>query len=118
MTGSVTPAGGAALPIKHTTPIPTFDSSMLDLIIAALPLKAGFVARVPLYIYESNGLVWLNLKVVGESEITVAGNPIPVFEVDALTPRGDTRFSISRLDREVIRTAFRAPDGTELRFER
>jgi hypothetical protein len=118
VTGSVTPAGGAAQPVKHTTPIPTFDSSMLDLIIAALPLKAGFQARLPLYIYESNGLVWLDVKVASEADINVAGRTLPVFEVDTHTPKGDTRYSISRLDREVVRISFRAPDGTELRFER
>jgi hypothetical protein len=118
VTGSVTPAGGTVQPVNHTTPIPTFDSSMLDLIIAALPLKAGFEARIPIYIFESDGLVWLDVKVASESDILVAGRTIPVFEVDTHTPKGDTRYSISRLDREVVRTSFRAPDGTELRFER
>jgi len=116
--GSITPAGGTANPIRQETAVPTFDSAVMDLVIAALPLQTGFAARIPIFILEQNGLVWLDVRVTAETRIQDADRTVHVFEVAARAPSGDTRYFIETTTREVVRTSFLSPDGTELRIIR
>jgi len=90
----------------------------MDLVIAALPLRTGFSARIPFYIFERNGLAWLELDVAAETDIQLAGITVPTWDVHAKTDLGDVRYFIDRRSREVVRTTFSAPDGSELRIER
>ena len=66
VTGSVTPSDSAAVGVMQATAAPTFDSAVMDQVIAALPLARGYAARLPLYIYERGGLVWFDVRVTGE----------------------------------------------------
>jgi hypothetical protein len=118
VSGSITPTGGPAKPIHHVTPVPTFDSSVMDLVIAALPLRPGFAARIPIFIHEQNGLVWLDITVIAETRLNDGDRSVPVFEVRAQAPIGDTRFFIHTTSREIVRTTFKAPDGAEMRVSR
>ena len=93
VTGSNEPAGAAAQPIHHMEKQKPFDSAALDIVIAALPLKSGYSARLPLYIYESGGSVWHDVSVVGESA--------DAWEVEAKTPDTTVAFSIDKKTREV-----------------
>jgi hypothetical protein len=52
-------------PIDHRMAARPFDSSLYDLVVAALPLREGYTARIPFYVYEQGGLVWYTVRVTG-----------------------------------------------------
>jgi hypothetical protein len=64
VTGSRSAAAGAApIAIHHTVAVPTFDSNNQELVMGALPLAIGYAARLPMYIYERQGIAWCDLRV-------------------------------------------------------
>src|SRR6185503_19359107 len=56
--GTVTLAGAASdSAIHQAVGGPIFDSNVIDLVVAALPLRPGFSAELPFFIYERGGRV-------------------------------------------------------------
>ncbi len=66
VTGSHTAGTAAPEPIDQTVGEAVFDSNNQELVMGALPLALGYAARLPMYIYESKGIVWCDLRVVGQ----------------------------------------------------
>jgi hypothetical protein len=46
---------------------PVFDSNVIDLVVASLPLEGGFSAEVPFFIYERGGRVPMTVSVINRS---------------------------------------------------
>lgn len=51
------PAGDSVTPVQQSLGGPIFDSNVIDLVVAALPLRPGFAAELPFFIYERGGRV-------------------------------------------------------------
>lgn len=96
--GTLTPAGKATETIAHDFTAHAFDSNVLELVVAALPLVEGYSARVPFYIFEHGGLVWRTVRVTGADAAALA------VQVD-----GDgqvIRYRIDRQSRRVLSAEF------------
>ncbi|HUP87822.1 MAG TPA: hypothetical protein VM100_00575 [Longimicrobiales bacterium] len=61
--GAVTPNDGVETPIRATEKQLVFDGGVIDLVLAALPLRDGYRARLPFYIYERGGTAWYSVEV-------------------------------------------------------
>jgi hypothetical protein len=90
-----------------------FDASALDLILSALPLKAGYRARIPAYIYESNGPVWHDLSVKREVDAETPNGKLPAWEVVVSTPEYTASYFITKGSKEVVLTT---AERGELKF--
>jgi hypothetical protein len=97
-----TVAGGTATPFQRETAEPVFDSSALDLILTALPLKSGFRARLPMYIHEQNGLVWHDISVVGEESMPMGSAAVPVWQVEVKTPTFNITYLIGKQTQDAL----------------
>lgn len=51
------PAGDSVVDVQQSLGGPIFDSNVIDLVAAALPLRTGFAADIPFFIYERGGRV-------------------------------------------------------------
>jgi hypothetical protein len=114
VTGSYTPAEGAARSIERTTEVPTFDSAMLELIIGALPLKAAYATRIPTYIEEQEGLAWFDVVVTGER--TVDG--IEGWVVRASGPAPPVELVIAKDTRRMLAGSTEFPNGMRMEMKR
>lgn len=54
---SLRPAGDSVAGVHQALGGPIFDSNIIDLVVAALPLRPGFAAELPFFIYERGGRV-------------------------------------------------------------
>jgi hypothetical protein len=57
------PAGDSVVQVRQPLGGPIFDSNVLDLVVAALPLAQGFTAELPFFIYERGGRVSMPIAV-------------------------------------------------------
>ncbi len=62
---------------------PIFDSNVIDLIVASLPLRQGFTAELPFFIYERGGRV--SMPVAVRERATVAFSRLGQREVWVVT---------------------------------
>jgi len=56
-------AGDSVTQVRQALGGPIFDSNVIDLVVAALPLRAGFTAELPFFIYERGGRVAMPVAV-------------------------------------------------------
>ena len=116
--GSYHPTGQPVEAINQLMEEPVFDSNILDLVIAALPLKQGYTAKVPFYVYEEGGLVWHNVTVEGEDVLRLSsGHTATCWKVLTANPKREITFWIEKKTREVFRSVVTLPNG-EFRMER
>lgn len=112
--GHYTDKGKPAGIIDHRMGARPYDSSLFDLVIAALPLADHYAARVPFYIYEQGGLVWWDVRVTGRQPVALEdGTRADAWEV-TVTESGRTasRLYVSATgEREVLRSTFYFPGG-------
>lgn len=111
VTGSYVPTDSAAKTIDYRLPQPLFDSAIIDLVYAALPLREGYSAHVPGYIYELGGLAWFDLDVTGKT--TVAGRE--VWQARMTMPRVTMTWLIDTHTRQVLGWTRTLADGSEMR---
>lgn len=105
VTGLVTPNDSASVPVLHVTEVPTFDSAVMDEVVAALPLRRGYATRLPLYIYERGGLLWFDVQVTGEESVPGPdARATPVWEVSVHQPSLTVRYWIAKESRQLLRT--------------
>lgn len=57
------PAGDSVVQVHQSLGGPIFDSNVIDLVVAALPLRQGFTAELPFFIYERGGRVSMPVAV-------------------------------------------------------
>ena len=117
VTGSYAAAGEPVRAIDQTLPVRPYDSSLYDFVIAGLPLDAGYVARVPFYVWEQGGLVWYTARVTGSDSIRLRdGTVVSAWTLD-VEEGGElrSRMWVSRTEpREVLRLLYRPAPGIEL----
>jgi len=80
-------AGDSVVSVHQDLGGPIFDSNVIELVVAALPLRAGFTADVPFFIYERGGRVVMRVTVreratvafshLGRRDVWVVGVAIP-----------------------------------------
>lgn len=68
--GTVVPVGGANESVHQGLGGAIFDSNLIDLVVAALPLAPDFRAEVPFFIYERGGRVPMAVRVTGRARET------------------------------------------------
>lgn len=113
--GAVMPNDSASVPISHVTDAPTFDSAVMDEVVAALPLRRGYAVRLPLYIYERGGLVWFDVRVTGQE--SVAGpdaKPTAAWVVSLDQPNLSFRYWIAKDSRRLLRTETNLSEGRRM----
>jgi hypothetical protein len=66
------PAGDSVTPVQQSLGGPIFDSNVIDLVVAALPLRAGFATELPFFIYERGGRVSMPVAVRERATVTFA----------------------------------------------
>jgi hypothetical protein len=104
VTGAVTPNDSAAVPVAHHTAAPTFDSAVMEQVLAALPLARGYAVRLPFYIYERGGLVWYDVRVTGEETVPGPhGKPTAAWAVRLDRAELPMRSWIAKDSRELLR---------------
>lgn len=115
VTGAVMPNDSASVPVAHVTDVPTFDSAVMDEVVAALPLRRGYAARLPLYIYERGGLVWFDVRVTGDDSVAGPGaKPTAAWVVSLDQPRMTVRYWIAKESRQLLRTETDLGEGRRM----
>lgn len=114
VTGTYTPRDSAPRPISRVTDPPAFDAAMLDVVIGALPLAAGYTTRLPLYVEEQGGLAWADVRVAGD---TVAEGT-PAWDVRVGLSRYELRLLLARDDRRFLSGRVEYPNGATLTMTR
>jgi hypothetical protein len=66
------PAGDSVTVVQQSLGGPIFDSNVIDLVVAALPLRPGFATELPFFIYERGGRVALPVAVRERATVTFA----------------------------------------------
>jgi hypothetical protein len=109
------PNVSAAGPVGHVTDGPTFDSAVMDEVVAALPLRRGYAARLPLYIYERGGLVWFDVRVTGDDSVAGPGATSTAAWVVSLDqPKMTVRYWIAKQSRQLLRTEMDLGEGRRM----
>ena len=57
------PAGDSVTAVQQSLGGPIFDSNVIDLVVAGLPLRLGFATELPFFIYERGGRVAMPVAV-------------------------------------------------------
>jgi hypothetical protein len=65
-------AGDSTVAVLQDVGGPIFDSNVIDLVVAALPLRAGFTVDLPFFIYERGGRVMMPVAVRDRATIPFA----------------------------------------------
>jgi hypothetical protein len=68
-----TAAGDTTAPVRQTLGGPIFDSNVIDLVVAALPLREGFTAELPFFFFERGGRVPMPVAVRERTTVPFAG---------------------------------------------
>ena len=76
-------AGDSVAQVRQPIGGPIFDSNVIDLIVASLPLRQGFAAELPFFIYERGGRV--SMPVVVRERARVAFSRLGQREVWVVT---------------------------------
>jgi len=77
-------ADGTKTPYAKEFPVPTFDGSIIGLVIATMPLEEGYRETIPTSIPTLDASYWLEIKVSGKIPYeVVTGEVIEVWEVTA-----------------------------------
>lgn len=81
------PAGDSVTPVQQSLGGPIFDSNVIDLVVAALPLRSGFATELPFFIYERGGRVAMPVAVreratvpfarLGDREVWIVSVGVP-----------------------------------------
>jgi hypothetical protein len=104
--------GSAPMAISHTVAVPAFDSNNQELVLGALPLRAGYTARLPMYIFERAGIAWCDLTVrAGDS--VFAGEPVWLVDVSYADAKGT--YWVAKQTGLTLQYEMSTPSGAVLR---
>jgi hypothetical protein len=67
-----TAAGDTTAPVRQSLGGPIFDSNVIDLVVAALPLREGFTAELPFFFFERGGRVPMAVAVRERATVAFA----------------------------------------------
>ena len=112
--GAMTPAAGAAQAIAVGTDTALFDAAAADLVLRTLPLAETYAVRLPVYLHEGGGRLWMPARVVGSERI----DAVDTWKVEAQLAGQTVTSWIAKDTRALIRTEFLAGPGVTLRLVR
>ncbi len=69
---AIRPGGDSVATVRQSLGGPIFDSNVIDLVVAALPLRAGFSTELPFFIYERGGRVSMPVAVRERAKVGFA----------------------------------------------
>jgi hypothetical protein len=95
VTGKTGPADKVESFTRAVAELP-FDAGAMDIVFQALPLKADYRARLPMYIHEMGGLVWHNLAVTGETEAVLGGVKVPAWQMKVATDTYSATYTMAK----------------------
>lgn len=111
VTGTYTSGSSAPLAIDQTFDVTTFDSNNMELVIGALPLAVGYSARLPLYIYERNGVVWCDITVAGEEPV----NGVAAWKLDVQFIGAHGAYWFTKGASTLVKSELTLPSGVTMR---
>ena len=91
-----------------------FDSSMLDILIAALPLAEGYKARLPVFLWEAGGEITADVVVTGSE---MFGTEDTWTVIVTLKDR-PAHYNVTKRDPKVVKIMSAPAPGVEIRFVR
>jgi hypothetical protein len=101
------PAGDSVTPVQQSLGGPIFDSNVIDLVVAALPLRPGFATELPFFIYERGGRVAMPVAVRERSTVTFARlGPRDVWIVSVGVPGAPATVWVDTRTRAVLRVRY------------
>lgn len=119
VTGSLTPAGGAAQPVQATLDGAVFDANALELVLRALPLREGYAVNIPAYLHEAGGKVWVKARVTGSEHVDAGGGAhAEAWVVEAEIAGQKITYWIAKERRELLKQVLVPAPGIELRLVR
>ena len=104
VTGQYIEPNGSPKPIHSMGEQRVFDSAAVDLILMSLPLKTGYRARIPAYVYENGGAVWHELEVLREYEAESSSGKVAAYEIAVRTPEFTANYTIAKNNHVLIGT--------------
>src|SRR5258705_10888375 len=114
LTGTYWEAGDPSFPIDEQIPDGTFDSNMLAVLVAAMPLGSGYAGRIMVYLYEVGGATAMDVAVTGSGKIDGVDT-----WVTNVTLRGRTaRYDVGKGDHRVVQIVSNAGPGAEVHLRR
>lgn len=116
-TGEMGPDDSLA-PIDDTLPQPAFNSTDLDMLVTALPLRAGFQAAIPLYDPEFPGFRAAELRVTGTASVATAGGARRAWLLSVAQPsRPLMYYRVDVHTHAMLQKDFGAPQGPWFRVQ-
>lgn len=114
--GTHMPDSQPAQSIDQRLQFKPYDSTIFDVVIAALPLANGYRTRLPFYVFEQGGVVWYTVQVTGSETLALTEGAAPanawiVLVEESREPRA--RLWIAQDGRAVLRTEYPMPGGGE-----
>lgn len=103
---------GQAQDIKEPVGDVIFDASMLDVLVAALPLAEGYRASLPVFIWEAGGEISADVAVTGSE--TLDGND--TWSVDVTLKEKTAKYNVTKSEPHVVRIVSSPVPGVEIRF--
>jgi len=118
--GRTVPSSGPSTVLDHQLGIQPFEWNILGLAIGALPLQAGYCARLPVYNDRLGEVSWYTAEVLGKTTVPRKSRPAePVWEVfaEAAAPAPSARYWVSQRHRVVSRVLVSEP-GVSIMYAR
>jgi dipeptidyl aminopeptidase/acylaminoacyl peptidase len=117
--GSMTPAGATAQSIAVRSDTALFDVAAIDLTLRVLPLADGYAVKLPVYVHEGGGKVWMTARVTGSERVAGEGGAmVDTWKVEGdIGPQKVTSW-IAKDSRAILKTEIAAGPGVILRVVR
>lgn len=112
-----TKPSGATARLDSTYATAMFDSNIYDLVLAALPLEAGYAVTLPIYIYERGGLVAAAIVVTGEDAVRVGDREVRCWVVTATWGGRTATHWVGQEDRRIWKLTSAAGPGATFRMQ-
>jgi hypothetical protein len=110
--GSEQPRGGEATAIDQVVGTKIFDSNMLDVLVASLPLSATYKGRIPVYVYEAGGETPVDVAVVSSESL----NGDAVWVVGVMLGGRVAMYYVTKVKPRVVQIVSQPAPGIELKF--
>ena len=108
--GTVTarhPAGDSVTAVDQSLGGPIFDSNVIDLVVAALPLAPGYSTELPFFIYERGGRIRMPVAVRERATVTFGQlGPRDVWVVSVGVPGAPATVWVDRQTHTVLRIRY------------
>lgn len=102
--------GDSAVTVHQPLGGPLFDSNVIDLVVASLPLKAGFTAELPFFFYERGGRVLMRITVRERATVAFTKlGPRDVWVVNVAVPGAPATMWIDAKTHVPLRVRYELP---------